>query len=169
MLVQKRRNKAAVLKLLRKLPKNQGATPEQIFTDGLASYKAAIKVLGCKDRHRPGRLRDNNRVENSHFPVRRRERKLQRFKSREQAQRFAASGIVACGAIPLTRSYHLANLMNRAVPSPIGSMAKADNAKTVHNGAASSLNAHPPRTTTASRRLCAMMAPPTRPAPCEAK
>ena len=35
-LVQKRRNKAAALKLLRKLLKNQGAVPEIIVTDGLA-------------------------------------------------------------------------------------------------------------------------------------
>lgn len=89
-LVQKRRNKAAALKLLKKLFKNQGATPEQIVTDSLASYKAAMKVLGCTDRHRPGRLRDNNRVENSHLPVRRRERKMQRFKSQGQAQRFVS-------------------------------------------------------------------------------
>ena len=40
---------------------------------------------------RPGRLRDNNRVENSHLPIRRRERKMQRFKSQGQAQRFVAT------------------------------------------------------------------------------
>ena len=90
-LVQKRRNKAAALKLLRKLLKSQGFMPEQIVTDGLASYKAAMRELGCKDRHRPGRLRDNNRVENSHLPVRRRERKMQRFKSQGQAQRFVST------------------------------------------------------------------------------
>jgi transposase-like protein len=90
-LVQKRRNKAAALKLLRKLLKNQGYVPKQIVTDGLASYRAAMKVLGCQDRHRPGRLRDNNRVENSHLPVRRRERKMQRFKSQGQAQRFVST------------------------------------------------------------------------------
>lgn len=39
-LVQKRRNKAAALKLLRKLLKNQGTSPEQSVTDGLASYRA---------------------------------------------------------------------------------------------------------------------------------
>jgi transposase-like protein len=88
MLVQKRRNKAAALKLLRKLFKNQGEPPEQIVTDGLASYKAAMKIMGCRGKHYPGRLRDNNRVENSHLPVRRRERKMQRFKSQGQAQRF---------------------------------------------------------------------------------
>jgi len=90
-LVQKRRNKAAALKLLRKLLKNQGVHPEAIVTDGLASYRAALRELGCKYRHRPGRLRDNNRVENSHLIIRRRERKQQRFKSRGLAQRFLST------------------------------------------------------------------------------
>lgn len=48
-------------------------------------------MLGCKDRHKPGRLRDNNRVENSHLPVRRRVRKMQRFKSQGQAQLFVST------------------------------------------------------------------------------
>jgi transposase-like protein len=33
-------------------------------------------------------LRDNNRAENSHLPIRRRERKMQGFKSAPSAQRF---------------------------------------------------------------------------------
>lgn len=90
-LVQKRRNKKAALKLLRKLLKNQGFVPEAIVTDGLASYKAALRQLGALARHQPGRLRDNNRAENSHLPVRRRERKMQLFKSQGQAQRFVST------------------------------------------------------------------------------
>jgi len=90
MLVQKRRNKAAALKLLKKLLKNQGFVPEKIVTDGLTSYRAVLKKLKCMHLHHPGRLRDNNRVENSHLPVRRRERKMQRFKSQGQAQRFVS-------------------------------------------------------------------------------
>ena len=38
MLVQERRNKAAALKLLRKLLRNHGVHPETIVTDKLASY-----------------------------------------------------------------------------------------------------------------------------------
>ena len=91
MLVQKRRNEAAALKLLRKLLKNQGFHPEAIVTDGLASYPAAASELGCKVRHRAGRLRDNNRAENSHISIRRRERQQQRFKSQGSAQRFLAT------------------------------------------------------------------------------
>ena len=91
MLVRQRRNKAAALKLLRKLLRNQGVRPEVIVTDGLASYSAATRELGCKDRHRPGRLRGNNRAENAHLPIRRRERKQQKFKSQGSAQRFLAT------------------------------------------------------------------------------
>jgi transposase-like protein len=65
MLVQKRRNKAAALKLLMKLLKNQGVHPEAIVTDKLASYRAAARDLGLADRHRPGGMRENNRAENS--------------------------------------------------------------------------------------------------------
>ena len=46
MLVQRRRNKPAALKLLRKLLKRQGVHPETITTDKLASYRAALRDLG---------------------------------------------------------------------------------------------------------------------------
>lgn len=90
-LVQKRRNKQAALKLLRRLLKNQGIHPEAITTDKLASYRAALKVLGLTDRHHPGGMRENNRAENSHLVIRRRERKQQKFKSQGSAQRFLSS------------------------------------------------------------------------------
>ena len=95
MLVQRRRNKHAALKLLRKLLKRQGVHPETITTDKLASYRAAALELGLADRHRPGGLRANNRAENSHLPIRRRERKMQRFKSQGHAQRFLATHAAA--------------------------------------------------------------------------
>ena len=60
-LVQKRRNKAAALKLLRKLLGNQGVYPETITTDKLASYGAAAKVLGLSSRHRPERTSASRR------------------------------------------------------------------------------------------------------------
>ena len=90
-LIQKRRNKHAALKLLRKLLKNQGSHPETITTDKLASYRAAARDLGLSGRHRPGGMRENNRAENSHLPIRRRERKQQKFKSQGSAQRFLSS------------------------------------------------------------------------------
>jgi transposase-like protein len=91
MLVQERRNKDAALKLLRKLLKYQGIHPEAIVTDKLASYRAAARDLGLAGCHRPGGMRENNRAENSHLPIRRRERKQQKFKSRASAQRFLAT------------------------------------------------------------------------------
>lgn len=90
-LVQKRRNKAAALKLLKRLLKNQGVHPESIVTDCLASYGAAVRELNLQDRHRPGGMRANNRAENSHLQIRRRERKQQRFKSQGSAQRFLST------------------------------------------------------------------------------
>jgi transposase-like protein len=69
MLVQRRRNKAAALKLLRKLLKSQGIHPETITTDKLASYRPAIRNLGLTDRQRPGDMRANNRAENSHLHI----------------------------------------------------------------------------------------------------
>lgn len=91
MLVQKRRNKAAAIKILKRLLKNTQLHPEAIVTDGLYSYKLAVRALGCADRHQPGRLRENNRAENSHLPIRVRERKMRRFKSQGSAQRFLAT------------------------------------------------------------------------------
>ncbi len=70
-LVQKRRNKAAALKLLRRLRRNQGIHPETITTDKLASYGAAVRELGLKGAHRPSGRQANNRAENSHLPIRR--------------------------------------------------------------------------------------------------
>jgi transposase-like protein len=91
MLIQKRRNTAAALRLLRKLLKRQGTHPETITTDKLASYRAACRRLGCSACHRPGRMQDNNRAENSHLSIRRQERKQQKFKSQGSAQRFLAT------------------------------------------------------------------------------
>ncbi|MDP1737948.1 MAG: IS6 family transposase [Caulobacter sp.] len=91
MLVQERRNKRAALRLLRKLLRNQGVRPDAIITDKLASYRAAARDLGLTDRHQPGGMRENNRAENPHLPIRRRERKQRKFKSKASAQKFLAT------------------------------------------------------------------------------
>ena len=77
--VQKRRTKAVALKLLRKLLKKQGFRPEKIGTDGLRSYKAAMRELGCLDRHDPGDCRRTIG------------RKIQIFRSGEDSERCSAS------------------------------------------------------------------------------
>ncbi|WP_247895459.1 IS6 family transposase, partial [Azospirillum brasilense] len=89
MLVQRRRDQAAASKLMRKLLKKHGFAPTQVTTDKLRSYRAAFRDIGLTARHEQGR-RQNNRAEVSHQPVRRRERKMQRFKSPGSAQRFVS-------------------------------------------------------------------------------
>ena len=86
MLVQRRRNKKAALRLICKLMKNTSVQPETI--DKVASYGAALRELRLGHRHRCRGRRANNRAENSHLPIRRRERKMQKFKSDGSAQRF---------------------------------------------------------------------------------
>ena len=89
-LVQSRRNKRAALKLMRKLLKSQGFSPDAVMTDKLPSYGAALSELGMRARHITGG-RINNRAENSHLPIRQRERRMQRFKSAGAAQRFLST------------------------------------------------------------------------------
>ena len=89
-LVQKRRNKRAALRLMRRLLGNQGVRPTQIVTDKLKSYGAALRDLGLGHVHETGN-RLNNRAESSHGPIRRRERKMPRFKSQKSAQRFLST------------------------------------------------------------------------------
>src|SRR5271154_3449566 len=89
-LVQSKRNKHAALKLMRKLLKKYAFVPERLVTDDLRSYSAAVHVLGIERRHERGRWK-NNRAENSHQPTRRRERKMQRFKSACSAQKFLSA------------------------------------------------------------------------------
>ena len=86
-LVQSRRDSRAALRLMRKLLRKQGFVPKLLVTDKLRSYGSAFRQLQLTCPHEQG-LRKNNRAENSHQPVRRRERKIQRFKSAGSAQRF---------------------------------------------------------------------------------
>jgi transposase-like protein len=89
-LVQSKRNSHAALKLMRKLLKKYCFLPDRMITDDLRSYGAAARALGIENRHERGRWK-NNRAENSHQPIRRRERKMQRFKSPGSAQKFLST------------------------------------------------------------------------------
>lgn len=89
-LAQFRRNKRATLIFMRKLLKKQGYIPDEIVTEKLASYSAALLELGLAHVHvTGGRL--NNRAEVSHQPTRRRERRMGRFKSPGSMQRFLST------------------------------------------------------------------------------
>ena len=83
-----RRDKAAVLKLLKRIMKKYGR-PQSVVTDGLRAYSGAMEEIGVADRHEVGR-RLNNRAENSHQPFRRRERAMQRFRSMKTLQKFSS-------------------------------------------------------------------------------
>jgi transposase-like protein len=54
LLVQRRRDKNAVVKLMRKLLKKQGFAPDVLVTDKLRSYGAAKAALGLSARHEQG-------------------------------------------------------------------------------------------------------------------
>ncbi len=75
---------------MRKLLKGQGRPPRVMITDKLRSYGAAKREImpGVEHRSHKGL---NNRAENSHQPVRRRERIMKRrFKSRRHLQCFVS-------------------------------------------------------------------------------
>src|SRR5271157_1351607 len=72
------------------LLKRYAFAPERLVTDDLRSYVSAARELGLERRRERGRWK-NNRAENSHQPTRRRERKMQRFKSAGSAQKFLST------------------------------------------------------------------------------
>ena len=86
--VTKKRDKSAALKFLRRALKRHGQA-KKIVTDGLKSYPAAMRGLGNESRREMGRWK-NNRVENSHLPIRRKERVMQRFRRMKSLQKFAS-------------------------------------------------------------------------------
>lgn len=88
-LLQDRRDQQAAKKFFRKLLKQQGFAPRVLVTDKLKSYGAAKRELLPNTDHRQHKGL-NNRAENSHQPTRTRERRMGRFKSWGQAQRFLA-------------------------------------------------------------------------------
>ncbi|MEK7343725.1 MAG: IS6 family transposase [Pseudomonadota bacterium] len=86
--VTKTRDKKAALAFMKKALKRHGS-PETIVTDGLRSYGAALNELGNRDKQETARWA-NNRVGNSHLPVRRRERAMLRFRRMRSLQKFVS-------------------------------------------------------------------------------
>lgn len=89
-LLQRYRDTEAAKRFFRKLLKKQGFVPRVIVTDKLKSYEAAKKRVMPSVEHRQHKGL-NNRAENSHQPTRVRERRMRRFKSPGQAQRFLSA------------------------------------------------------------------------------
>ena len=86
-LLTSKRDKLSALRLMRKLLRKHGVMPTTIVTDRYRAYGAAFADMALRIDHVRDK-RANNRIESSHVPVRRRERKLQGFKSARSAQRF---------------------------------------------------------------------------------
>ncbi|MBY3027478.1 IS6 family transposase [Rhizobium leguminosarum] len=86
-IVQTRRDTKAAKRLLVRLLTKQGLSPKRIVSDKLRSYGAARREVmpGVEHRSHKGL---NNRAENSHLPLRKRERMMQGFRSVEGLQRF---------------------------------------------------------------------------------
>jgi putative transposase len=88
-IVQNRRNTKAAKRLLTRLLKKQGLAPKRVVTDKLHSDGAARRQVMPHVEHR-SRKGLNNRAENSHVPLRKRERMMQGFRSPAGLQRFVS-------------------------------------------------------------------------------
>lgn len=86
--VTKTRDKKAALKFLKQALRRH-RRPDEIVTDRLRSYCAAMKVIGNAEKQVCGRWL-NNRAENSHLPLRRRERAMLCFRRMRSLQKFAS-------------------------------------------------------------------------------
>src|SRR5437016_2308331 len=95
MLVQRRRDTRAALRLMRKLLRKQGFAPKLLVTHKLRSYGSAFRRLGLRCPHEQG-LRKNNRAENSHQAVRRRECKC------SGSSRLAPPNVFSTCTLPFT-------------------------------------------------------------------
>ncbi|MFP6728791.1 MAG: IS6 family transposase, partial [Alphaproteobacteria bacterium] len=84
--VTRTRDRKAALRFLKKAMKRYGR-PEVIVTDRLRSYRAAMREIGNEARQVTGRWL-NNRAENSHQPLRRRERAMAKFRTPATLQKF---------------------------------------------------------------------------------
>jgi putative transposase len=89
-IVQTRRDTKAAKRLLRRLLKKQGCPPRRMISDKLGSYAAAHRQIMPAVEHRSHKGL-NNRAENSHVPLRRRELAMLGFRSLGGLQRVTSA------------------------------------------------------------------------------
>jgi putative transposase len=113
-IVQTRRDTKAAKRLLRRPLTKQGCPPRRMITDKLGSYAAARRQIMPAVEHRSHKGL-NNRAENSHLPLRRRERAMQGFRSPGGLQRFTSvySAIRNLFVPPRSRRSALATHLHR--------------------------------------------------------
>jgi len=85
--LQARRDSKAAMRFFKRLLRSHGGKPRKIVTDKLRSYGVAHRALLSEVIHDTSQYA-NNRAEVSHQHTRVRERRMRRFKSSRQAQRF---------------------------------------------------------------------------------
>lgn len=92
--MQKRRDKAAAKRFFQRVLRSCPA-PRKIVTDQLRSYPAAMaeipELASVKHVFVKATARVNNRAENSHQPIRERERRMRGFRERKSTQAFLSS------------------------------------------------------------------------------
>lgn len=86
-IVQTRRDTKAARRLLIRLLRKQGCPPRRMVTDKRGSYATARRQIMPTIEHRAHKGL-NNRAENSHLPLRRRERAVKGFRSPGGLRRF---------------------------------------------------------------------------------
>ncbi len=111
--ITKARDKDAAMRFMKKALKRHGS-PEAITTDGLRSYRAAMKDLGNADKQEVCRWA-NNRVENSHLSFRRRERAMLRSRRMKTLQKFASVHANVQSRQPRTPSRRPSDLQGKSL------------------------------------------------------
>jgi len=113
-IVQSRRDTKAATRLLRRLLKKQGCPPRRLIADKLNSYASARRQIMLSVEHRAHKGL-NNRAENLHVPLRKRERMMQGFRSVGGLQQYVSvfSTVRNLFVPPCTRRTALATHLHR--------------------------------------------------------
>jgi putative transposase len=100
------------VKLMRELLKKLGFAPHVLVTDKLPCYFAAKAQTRRSARHESA-LHKHNRAKNWQQPVRRREHKMQRFRSPRSAQRFLSTHAAVHNNFNIQRHLTSGNTLRR--------------------------------------------------------